>query len=974
MKIKSVEIYGYGQFVERKVEFNSFFTEIYGENEAGKSTLQAFIHSILFGFPTQDEHEPRLEPRLGNHYGGRVTLIMDDESEVIVERVKGSPEGDVKVILPNGSVKDEAWLKEHLNYIDKQTYQAIFSFNVLGLQNIHKHLTEQQLQNFLMQAGALGSTEFIGMRDFIQSKKQDLYQQNNQTSEINRRVDELKEIELQIRDKSSELETYQRVLETRDKTQNRLDTVNENLNHLNQFHSLKQKELALHEQAQEWKGLESDLNIEPITFPHHGIDRYEAAKLQHSQLQKDLGLKEEKINQLEQENQKFEIPSQKDFKKIEELYKQEEKIKEDTLNLKHIRRDIDQHQHDLDNLLQKVGWESLYDDVDTSEVQVSHVSRSLNVLKDQTSKYQRLKQKVEEYDIETNSYQKELNQLEERLVSEQDFEQKQVHEKQMLELNEKRQVFSNMKEMFEKEADDKKRRKVTLRIILILVSLLSIGSAIFAFLTNNLIFSIIFAVLAIIFIGAIFLTRQKERNYNQRLEDEIDALEKHVKQLEENYHLDFNLNDQLQLRNRVSERKQSLNVLELKHQNAIQQLKQVESELKQSHQQINDIKSNLHVSQSLSNDLLVNAYRIAQQIQENASYINQLKQKEHMISSQLNVFYEEAEKEMHRIIGLFQIDTLFHDMNTWLKRVASEKSQFENNTAQIDLLQNEMKQLDIRLNEVNTMIKELFSTVGAIDEESYYNHYERYQTYQSRLSRFNDLTKYLENQDFGYEKSSHLSSKTTAQLETEFEKLSQQIDTYNDQFLELQAEVSELTAQINHMESDDTLRQLQHRYQLKRRQLNDIAKDWAALSYLEALVDEHIKQIKDKRLPQVVEEATVIYQELTEGQYEQVTFINHQLMVRHKNGQMYHPIELSQSTKELLYIALRLSLIKILKPYYALPIIIDDAFVHFDTKRKTKMLKYLRAMSDDDQVLYFTCNRDNIVSAKQLVTLSKIEK
>ena len=67
MKIKSVEIYGYGQFVQRKVEFNPLFTEIFGENEAGKSTLQAFIHSILFGFPTKKENEPRLEPRMGNH-------------------------------------------------------------------------------------------------------------------------------------------------------------------------------------------------------------------------------------------------------------------------------------------------------------------------------------------------------------------------------------------------------------------------------------------------------------------------------------------------------------------------------------------------------------------------------------------------------------------------------------------------------------------------------------------------------------------------------------------------------------------------------------------------------------------------------------------------------------------------------------------------------------------------------------------
>ena len=33
MIIKSLEIYGYGQFVQRKIEFNKNFTEIFGENE-----------------------------------------------------------------------------------------------------------------------------------------------------------------------------------------------------------------------------------------------------------------------------------------------------------------------------------------------------------------------------------------------------------------------------------------------------------------------------------------------------------------------------------------------------------------------------------------------------------------------------------------------------------------------------------------------------------------------------------------------------------------------------------------------------------------------------------------------------------------------------------------------------------------------------------------------------------------------------
>lgn len=160
--------------------------------------------------------------------------------------------------------------------------------------------------------------------------------------------------------------------------------------------------------------------------------------------------------------------------------------------------------------------------------------------------------------------------------------------------------------------------------------------------------------------------------------------------------------------------------------------------------------------------------------------------------------------------------------------------------------------------------------------------------------------------------------------------LATQVDEYNEQYLEMQAQVSDLSAQINHMETDTTLANLRHEYHSLKNQLNDIAKDWASLSYLQSLVDEHIKQIKDKRLPQVINEAVEILKHLTDGRYTMINYNEDSITVKHVNGQLYDPVELSQSTKELLYVALRISLIKVLRPYYPFPLIVDDAFVHFD--------------------------------------------
>ena len=48
------------------------------------------------------------------------------------------------------------------------------------------------------------------------------------------------------------------------------------------------------------------------------------------------------------------------------------------------------------------------------------------------------------------------------------------------------------------------------------------------------------------------------------------------------------------------------------------------------------------------------------------------------------------------------------------------------------------------------------------DEESYYKHHQDYETYHNNLNRFNDLTKYLENQNYSYEMSSKLSENNSS--------------------------------------------------------------------------------------------------------------------------------------------------------------------------------------------------------------------
>ena len=48
MKIKRIQINGFGRWSQKTFDFVSDFQAIVGQNESGKSTLRAFMVSMLF--------------------------------------------------------------------------------------------------------------------------------------------------------------------------------------------------------------------------------------------------------------------------------------------------------------------------------------------------------------------------------------------------------------------------------------------------------------------------------------------------------------------------------------------------------------------------------------------------------------------------------------------------------------------------------------------------------------------------------------------------------------------------------------------------------------------------------------------------------------------------------------------------------------------------------------------------------------
>ncbi|MED3561866.1 AAA family ATPase, partial [Bacillus xiapuensis] len=276
MKIVEIQIYGYGQMENLQIKDLADFQVFFGENEAGKSTIMAFIHGILFGFPAkQQSSELRYEPKHNAKYGGKIRIYHDEFGFAVIERVKGKAAGDVKVSLENGTVGGEDLLKELLGNFDKSLFQAIFSFNLHGLQNIHQ-MKGEEIGRFLFSAGTLGTERLSEAESSLQKELETRFKPNGKKPLINEKLQELHELNRQLKialAKNEEYDSYITKLEANKKEMEEVHQIlseiqdsTEKLNEWKKIESLVKEELSTKRELSE---------LGEIQFPAQGIERFD---------------------------------------------------------------------------------------------------------------------------------------------------------------------------------------------------------------------------------------------------------------------------------------------------------------------------------------------------------------------------------------------------------------------------------------------------------------------------------------------------------------------------------------------------------------------------------------------------------------------------------------------------------------------------------------------------------------------------
>jgi uncharacterized protein YhaN len=166
MYIKSFNIDGFGifhDFAQENLPANLVL--FYGENEAGKSTLLAFLRTMFFGFSKGNQDINRYPPLRGGNSAGSLTLNLSDNSQWHLNRTFSGPKRAFEIISAGGEQKDEHALTDLFGGASKEMYRNVYAFSLKELQSLSLFQSEQ------VKAALYGATIGAGLKTLAQAEK-----------------------------------------------------------------------------------------------------------------------------------------------------------------------------------------------------------------------------------------------------------------------------------------------------------------------------------------------------------------------------------------------------------------------------------------------------------------------------------------------------------------------------------------------------------------------------------------------------------------------------------------------------------------------------------------------------------------------------------------------------------------------------------------------------------------------------------
>ena len=1018
MRIQNLHIEGFGHFHQRNFEpVSSPVTVYYGPNEAGKSTLLAFIRAILFGFPHRyNQYYP---PVIGGRHGGKITISDDTGASFVVERFAGT-KGGLSVTTPQGPASNaETVLQRLTGSATLDLFGNVFAFSLDELQEAS---SLEDSSGVIYSAGQ-GTPGLLRLKKNLSDRKRSIYLYKGNNQEVPKLLTVLKDLDEKLRVVATHSSRFGEL------TQRRMEIADELANAELEIAGLNEQLRKNERQKSGWEDwvalCECESKIEEIPeyegFPESAVTRLESVEEGIKHARDEFDSVQELLHQAE-ELANHEIP--------------DETVLEDRTSVEVIRRlrgsydgskrDLPKRQTELKALKAELS-EALNDlGQDWSEGELEAFNSSL-VFRNQVDTW---KSRFDQAEESHRQIRERLGQ-ERRSLRDREYETKEAKDalpeepprsekegiverqdairmarRRLDEFERKKQTSDSFKQQLTQLAVHKETLSGTSGTLstkpVILFVIIGLAFLVTGWMVGEEAWFVsVLAGVMILGIAAYYwyisssngstdlplvsTTLQDQSENAEReteealaglidagrmigLEDQPDSdlLDKEMKQLETDQAA---LDQWTTASNRIEEAERKQQFQSERVESAEEELSKADGDVKILHEEWSAWLADHGLKNPLTPEGMATflvqvdaVYAKSTQVKRMENRIDDIKQdiqNFHDLVEPLALRHEVcADGESASETGVLADEILrrFEQaQNAFHQRQQAVKAVEENRRSV-------SRALD-RFKEQQKKLKELLVAANCDSPDLYLRKAQEHEQRQELVRRRDELRRNLEKLSGpGPRFESFLLSFDGVDLHSLNEQSYELTDhrdrvrTRCNSLLEETGGIEKELAQLTGEEESSTLRIRKHALE---EQLNDHAGEWSRLVVAEALLERTQQLFEQERQPKVIQHAQCCFSSITSGRYPRLfaPIGKETITVVDSNGTNREPMELSRGTREQLYLALRFGLIREFGEHAeALPVVVDEALVNFDPVRTRVAAEAFTSLSKTNQILVFTCH------------------
>jgi len=258
--------------------------------------------------------------------------------------------------------------------------------------------------------------------------------------------------------------------------------------------------------------------------------------------------------------------------------------------------------------------------------------------------------------------------------------------------------------------------------------------------------------------------------------------------------------------------------------------------------------------------------------------------------------------------------------------------------------------------------------------ESFKKTASQYEEYEGLINR-RDYCKNILNTILGNDDFNELKNKTKNAMFYETKELDEQkyqlnIFKMNDEKAKLVESVDNIYKEIGDIEKNSrSLAEVEEEIDFYEYKISTIKRKTKIAEIAAEKITKISESIKGDFMPLLKKSISDNFAYLTGGKYNEVVIdedMNITVLSEDDKNRNIDLESLSGGTLDQLYLSLRIALSNILSGKQDIPLIFDDSFVQYDSKRLKKSIEMLASESERRQVILFTCQEREAEVAKQM--------